>query len=321
MPGIRSAPVPLEAEPQQAQALATWDRHSFTVSGVCSRLPAIGRLQSSTQLFIGSTVTQGSALSQNTVLADVTNQAPARPAKSAKVTYSSRMKQRASCSPSDDMLLQHTITTETLANKRPGSAAATTVKSWPKQVRFSRQQDQTQQSCGQPSSTVSLPPQLLPTPLQSASADRSALPAAPAAWLDLGPSQPRVSSRLPTDQRSPEHADQGSSPGQTLPSPTIPANLSPTDLLPSWSNPCLQSTSGSNIADLPTLCGAACERILPTAISRTDLQQGDAMRQFEKKFIAFVCSGVLCVADQHAADERVQLERLKAAVLAGRVCS
>ena len=94
---------------------------------------------------------------------------------------------------------------------------------------------------------------------------------------------------------------------------------SATDLLLSWTNPCLQSKSSSNIADLPSLCGAAARCIMPTSINRADLQQGIAMRQFENKFIALVCNGVLCIADQHAADERVQLEKLKAAVSNNKV--
>ena len=105
---------------------------------------------------------------------------------------------------------------------------------------------------------------------------------------------------------------------------TAPERLSPkpttaTELLSTWTNPCLQSTASSNIADLPSLSGAAARCIMPEAISRSDLQQGVAMRQFEHKFIALVCNGVLCIADQHAADERVQLEKLRTAVLSFQV--
>jgi DNA mismatch repair protein MLH3 len=36
--------------------------------------------------------------------------------------------------------------------------------------------------------------------------------------------------------------------------------------------------------------------------------------QVDRKFIPLVCGNVLAVMDQHAADERVQLERLQAQV-------
>lgn len=98
-----------------------------------------------------------------------------------------------------------------------------------------------------------------------------------------------------------------------------PKPTTATELLSTWTNPCLQSTASSNIADLPSVSGAAARCIMPEAISRADLQQGVAMRQFEHKFIALVCNGVLCIADQHAADERVQLEKLRTTVFSFQV--
>ena len=92
-----------------------------------------------------------------------------------------------------------------------------------------------------------------------------------------------------------------------------------TDLLQFWSNPSIQPSSSKLIPDLPALLGAAFHTVVPAAITRSELQQGIALKQMENKFVAVVCNGGLCVMDQHAADERVRLEKLRAIVLRSQV--
>ena len=91
------------------------------------------------------------------------------------------------------------------------------------------------------------------------------------------------------------------------------------ELLQSWSNPSMHPNSGRSIVDLAALCGSAVHSVMPSTITRSDFQQGIALKQMENKFIALVCNGVLSVVDQHAADERVRLEKLRAAVLGAQV--
>ncbi len=91
------------------------------------------------------------------------------------------------------------------------------------------------------------------------------------------------------------------------------------ELLQSWSNPSMHPSSARSIADLAALCGSAVHSVMPSTITRSDFQQGVALKQMDNKFIALVCNGVLSVVDQHAADERVRLEKLRAAVLGAQV--
>jgi len=91
------------------------------------------------------------------------------------------------------------------------------------------------------------------------------------------------------------------------------------ELLQSWSNPSMHPSSARSIVDLAALCAGAVHTVMPSTITRSDFQQGIALRQVENKFIALVCNGVLSVVDQHAADERVRLEKLRAAVLGAQV--
>ena len=91
------------------------------------------------------------------------------------------------------------------------------------------------------------------------------------------------------------------------------------ELLQSWSNPSMHPSSARSIVDLAALCGSAVHSVMPSTITRSDFQQGVALKQMENKFIALVCNGVLSVVDQHAADERVRLEKLRAAVLGAQV--
>ena len=88
-----------------------------------------------------------------------------------------------------------------------------------------------------------------------------------------------------------------------------------TELLQSWSNPSICPQGSRSIADLAAVCGSGLHAVVPTAITRSDFTQAQTLRQMENKFVAVVCNGMLSVIDQHAADERVRLERLRAAVL------
>ena len=92
-----------------------------------------------------------------------------------------------------------------------------------------------------------------------------------------------------------------------------------TELLQSWSNPSICPQGSRSIADLASVCGTGLHAVVPTAITRSDFTQAQTLRQMENKFIAVVCNGMLSVIDQHAADERVRLERLRAAILGSQV--
>lgn len=81
----------------------------------------------------------------------------------------------------------------------------------------------------------------------------------------------------------------------------------------------MHPSSARSIVDLTVLCGSAVHSVMPSTIARSDFQKGVALKQMENKFIALVCKGVLSVVDQHAADERVRLEKLRAAVLGAQV--
>ena len=81
----------------------------------------------------------------------------------------------------------------------------------------------------------------------------------------------------------------------------------------------MHASSNRSIADLPSVCAGAMHNVLPSTITRADFQHGITLRQLENKFIAMVCNGVLSLVDQHAADERVRLEKLRAAVLGSQV--
>lgn len=92
-----------------------------------------------------------------------------------------------------------------------------------------------------------------------------------------------------------------------------------TELLQSWSNPSIRPCASRGIADLASMCGGGLHAAVPTAITRDTFKQAQTLRQMGRKFIAIVCDGTLCVIDQHAADERVRLERLRTAVLGSQV--
>lgn len=126
----------------------------------------------------------------------------------------------------------------------------------------------------------------------------------------------------PQQQSSQASAEQQRLGVLSMAQPAQQANLavpSVAELLQSWSNPSMHPSSARSIVDLAALCGSAVHSVMPSTITRSDFQQGVALKQMENKFIALVCNGVLSMVDQHAADERVRLEKLRAAVLGAQV--
>ncbi|TYH78623.1 hypothetical protein ES332_D03G001800v1 [Gossypium tomentosum] len=57
--------------------------------------------------------------------------------------------------------------------------------------------------------------------------------------------------------------------------------------------------------------------LVPKSISKKCLTEAKVLQQVDKKFIPIVADGTLAIIDQHAADERIQLEELRRKVLSG----
>ena len=107
--------------------------------------------------------------------------------------------------------------------------------------------------------------------------------------------------------------------GPSAPSP--PSAPSGLDLiLSNWKNPAMMpaaSGAAHAIATLDAVSSAMFVKLRPEVLAREDLQSARSLQQIDTKFIPIVCStGVLALVDQHAADERVQLERLKFQIVA-----
>eukprot|EP00891_Asterochloris_glomerata_P004346 jgi/Astpho2/4346/fgenesh1_pg.00065_%23_28_t len=69
----------------------------------------------------------------------------------------------------------------------------------------------------------------------------------------------------------------------------------------------------TSVAELQQCAGLPAVR---ATLSRAELQQAQLIAQVDSKFLAVVSGGMLALVDQHAADERVQLERLRGQVVA-----
>ncbi|XP_040937554.1 DNA mismatch repair protein MLH3 isoform X3 [Gossypium hirsutum] len=61
----------------------------------------------------------------------------------------------------------------------------------------------------------------------------------------------------------------------------------------------------------------AAESLVPKSIIKKCLTEAKVLQQVDKKFIPIVAGGKLAIIDQHAADERIQLEELRRKVLSG----
>eukprot|EP00897_Mesotaenium_endlicherianum_P010818 jgi/Mesen1/9765/ME000007S09832 len=87
-----------------------------------------------------------------------------------------------------------------------------------------------------------------------------------------------------------------------------------------WQNPCMPSGEALGDATVGVLGGAgapgSCMRgLVPGTLSKHTLKKARVLRQVDSKFIAAVAGDVVLLIDQHAADERVRLEELRAEVL------
>lgn len=111
------------------------------------------------------------------------------------------------------------------------------------------------------------------------------------------------------------------------PQPRPPPSTSSLDvILSTWQNPAMMpstvhtTTSVDSILTLSSLRSALYARLCPESIDREDLLTAHALGQIDTKFIPIICrrkrggSSVVALVDQHAADERVQLEKLRANV-------
>ncbi|KAK9830613.1 hypothetical protein WJX81_005386 [Elliptochloris bilobata] len=75
-------------------------------------------------------------------------------------------------------------------------------------------------------------------------------------------------------------------------------------------------TTEARVLDLEALAGGAHGVLVPPGLSRAHLASAWPLPQVARKFLPVVCcTGVLAIVDQHAADERVCLERLRAQAL------
>uniref|UniRef100_A0A2P2LHF7 MutL C-terminal dimerisation domain-containing protein n=2 Tax=Rhizophora mucronata TaxID=61149 RepID=A0A2P2LHF7_RHIMU len=95
-----------------------------------------------------------------------------------------------------------------------------------------------------------------------------------------------------------------------------------------WRRGCQQMTNNStscnidiqhDILDVSSgFLHLAGNSLVPECIHRNCLEDAKVLHQVDKKFIPIVAGGTLAVIDQHAADERIQLEELRQKVLSGQ---
>ncbi|KAL4436600.1 hypothetical protein ABPG75_003739 [Micractinium tetrahymenae] len=71
------------------------------------------------------------------------------------------------------------------------------------------------------------------------------------------------------------------------------------------------NASNSAILTLEALAAASFARLAPGMLSREQLATGRALHQVDQKFVPLLAGPLLALVDQHAADERVRLERLR----------
>lgn len=87
------------------------------------------------------------------------------------------------------------------------------------------------------------------------------------------------------------------------------------ELFERWSNPALVPDPMTYVPSTKALEMAVFTSLKPGALKKDDLQQSIVISQIDCKFVLMKAGSKLALVDQHAADERVQLETLKAAVI------
>ena len=92
-------------------------------------------------------------------------------------------------------------------------------------------------------------------------------------------------------------------------------------LLANWTNPVMLPTTKSTrtpefVASIGGIETSLFIRLRPDTLKKRDLIHARALHQIDLKYVPIItASGLLALLDQHAADERVQLEKLKEDVL------
>ncbi|XVF18152.1 hypothetical protein REPUB_Repub10bG0187600 [Reevesia pubescens] len=104
-------------------------------------------------------------------------------------------------------------------------------------------------------------------------------------------------------------------------------NQDPVNSGTKWRNGFAQNPSNSKLCDIDKednlldiasgFLYLATEPLVPKSINKKCLTDAKVLQQVDKKFIPIVASGTLAIIDQHAADERIQLEELRQKVLSG----
>ncbi|XWS42239.1 hypothetical protein CRYUN_Cryun17cG0151000 [Craigia yunnanensis] len=108
---------------------------------------------------------------------------------------------------------------------------------------------------------------------------------------------------------------------------TSNGNQDPVNSGTKWRNGFAQKTSNSKLCDIDDednlldiasgFLYLATESLIPKSINKKCLTDSKVLRQVDKKFIPIIAGGTLAIIDQHAADERIQLEELRQKVLSG----
>ncbi|KAK6258076.1 hypothetical protein SCA6_012550 [Theobroma cacao] len=105
-------------------------------------------------------------------------------------------------------------------------------------------------------------------------------------------------------------------------------NQDPANSGTKWRSGFAQNTSNSKLCDIDNeynvldiasgLPFVATKSLVPESINKNCLRDAKVLQQVDKKFIPIVAGGTLAIIDQHAADERIQLEELRQKVLSGK---
>eukprot|EP00850_Spirogloea_muscicola_P009763 SM000055S18297 [mRNA] locus=s55:696196:703035:+ [translate_table: standard] len=99
-----------------------------------------------------------------------------------------------------------------------------------------------------------------------------------------------------------------------VPSPEVVGNTlkkSIASMLLGWVNPCMRTEHEEVLTLEGPLLKGSSEGLVPKAVSKDAFQRSRVLQQVGEKFIAAATGKVLLLIDQHAADERVQLEEMR----------